>query len=49
MADVKKSTRTQRRSMREAGIRTRRMVDDSMGAPTLGVQGPGMDFDEVRE
>jgi uncharacterized protein (DUF58 family) len=50
MADMKKSTKAKRRSMRELEIRTRRMVDDSMaGAYHSVFKGRGMDFDEVRE
>ncbi len=50
MAEVKKSTRAMRSSMRELEIRTRRMVDDTMaGAYHSVFKGRGMDFDEVRE
>src|SRR3984957_7642009 len=50
MADVKQSTEAKRSSMRQLEIRTRRMVDDSMGgAYHSGFKGRGMDFDEGRE
>ena len=50
MADLKQSTEAKRSSMRQLEIRTRRMVDDSMGGAYHSVfKGRGMDFDEVRE
>src|SRR3981081_405211 len=50
MADVKKSTKTMRRGMRELEIRTCRRVDARMAGEYHSVfKGRGMDFDEVRE
>jgi uncharacterized protein (DUF58 family) len=50
MADVEQSTKGKRSSMRALEIRTRRMVDESMGGAYHSVfKGRGMDFDEVRE
>src|SRR6266852_5915741 len=49
-ADTTKSTKTIMSGMRQLEIRTRRMVNDSLGGAYHSVfKGRGMDFSEVRE